>query len=52
MSQSELQALFESFAARHRADADESRYNALLDTLDFIVGWCSPSRALYPSTIA
>ena len=52
MAQSELQALFESFAASHRADTDESRYDALLDTLDFIVGWCSPGSALYPSTAA
>ena len=52
MAQPELQALFESFAARHRADADESRYDALLDTLDLIVGWCSAGRALYPSTVA
>ncbi len=52
MAQFDLQALFESFAARHQADADESRYDALLDTLDFIVGWCSPGGALYPSTVA
>ena len=52
MAQPDLQALFESFAARHQTDPDESRYDALVDTLDFIVGWCSPGRALYPSTAA
>jgi hypothetical protein len=47
MAQSELSALFDSFRARHAADTDETRLNAILDTLDFIVGWCSPSKSIY-----
>lgn len=45
--QAELLAYFDSFRARHALDVDETRYNAILDTTDFIVGWCSPSRRLY-----
>lgn len=48
ISQEELLAYFDSFRDRHAHDADETRYNAILDTMDIIVGWCSPSRKLYP----
>ena len=47
MAQHELSALFDSFRARHAADTDETRLDAILDTLDFIVGWCSPAKSLY-----
>ena len=47
MPRQELSALFETFRARHADDADETRIDAILDTLDFIVGWCSPANALY-----
>ena len=47
MAQRDLSALFDGFRARHAADADETRLDAILDTLDFIAGWCSPSKALY-----
>jgi hypothetical protein len=46
--QSELLALYDSFRERHATDTNETLYDAVLDTMDFIVGWCSPSRALYP----
>ena len=48
MSQPDLYALYDSFRAQHEADADQIRYDAVLDAMDFISGWCSPSQALYP----
>ncbi len=50
LPQPELTALFDSFREHHAGDEDQSRYDAVLDTLDQIVGWCSPSRALYPAS--
>jgi hypothetical protein len=47
MPQSELLAVFDASRARHNNDTDERRYDAVLDVMDLIVGWCSPGRALY-----
>ena len=47
MAQHDLSALFDRFRARHAADTDETRLDAILDTLDFIVGWGSPTKSLY-----
>lgn len=47
MPQCELTELFDTFRARHQEDDEETRLDAILDTLDFIVGWCSPGYALY-----
>ena len=48
--QPELTALFDSFRERHAGDQDQSCHDAILDTLDLICGWCSPSRALFPAS--
>jgi len=48
MSQDELKAQFEILRIRFQFDTDELRYNAVLDVLDFIVGWCPPGKSLYP----
>ena len=48
MSQPELLELFDASRARHHDDVDERRYDAVLDVMDLIVGWCSPGRALFP----
>ena len=48
LSQAELRAVFDEVRARHHDDADERKYNAVLDVMDLIVGWCSPANALYP----
>jgi hypothetical protein len=50
VSQSELLALYDSFRELHATDADETRYNAILDTMDFIAGWCRPSQSIYPES--
>jgi hypothetical protein len=50
MSQAELLALFDAARERHAGDADETNYKAILDTMDLIAGWCSPSQKLYPDS--
>jgi len=48
MPQAELLALFDAARERHGGDADEMSYDAILDTMDLITGWCAPSQRLYP----
>ena len=47
MTQPELYQLFDEFRAIHENDADETLCDALLDTMDYISGWCSKGRGLY-----
>lgn len=47
MTQLVMYRLFDAFRATHERDADETIYNAVLDTMDFICGWCDASRRLY-----
>ncbi|WP_217699010.1 hypothetical protein [Prosthecobacter debontii] len=51
MSQIEMHQLFDEFRAKHANDTDETYYDAVLDSMDFIVGWCSPSFRLYPTEL-
>ena len=48
LSQSELYAVFDAARVRHEQDADERKYDAVLDIMDLITGWCAPGNALYP----
>ena len=48
MSQAELLSLLDAARERHACDDDETGYDAILDTMDLIVGWCAPSQRLYP----
>mmetsp|Transcript_99033 Transcript_99033/g.278341 ORF Transcript_99033/g.278341 Transcript_99033/m.278341 type:complete len:110 (+) Transcript_99033:67-396(+) len=41
VSQQELYQLFDVQRSLHEADDDESVYNAVLDVMDYIVGWCA-----------
>ena len=50
MPQEELLALFDAARERHAHDADETGHNAILDVMDLIVDYCSPSRAIYPKS--
>jgi hypothetical protein len=52
LTQAELLAVFNEVRARHHEDVDEPKYDAVLDVMDLIVGWCSPSQALYPASPA
>ena len=49
LSQTELLAVFDEVRARHQDDADERKYDAVLDIMDLIVGWCSAGQELYPA---
>lgn len=51
MTQLELYRLFDSFRALHENDKDERLYDAILDTMDSILGWCSPSNRLYETDL-
>jgi hypothetical protein len=51
MSQLDLYQLFDEFRAVHESDADGTVYDAVLDTMDFISGWCSPGSRLYESEL-
>jgi hypothetical protein len=51
MSQQEMYRLFNEHRARHEHDKDETCYNAILDVMDFIVGWCSPHSRLFDSEL-
>lgn len=48
LDQSEIYALFEEQLLRHR-DTNEAFYDVLADTMDRIVGWCSPGQRLFNS---
>ena len=48
MSQTDLYALFDAARDRHDGDADQCVYDAVLDVMDFIIGWCSRGQELYP----
>jgi len=50
LGQSELRTLITDIGLSQpgAGGADETWYGAVLDTMDFIAGWCGPSRALYP----
>jgi hypothetical protein len=50
MPQSVMSGLFTEFLLKHREDQNESRNDAICDTLDFIVGWCSEGNRLFPAT--
>ncbi len=43
--------LFDEFRATHEHDTDETLYDAILDTMDFISGWCSPGSRLYETEL-
>ena len=50
LSQNELTDLFERFRAQHESDEDESVYDAILDAMDFIAGWCRADQRLFPDS--
>lgn len=43
--------LFDEYRQRHHADKDETRYDAILDVMDYITGWCSPQNRLFDSEL-
>jgi len=51
MSQREMYELFDAYRAKHQDDSDETRYDAILDNMDMIVGYCRPSHALFDTDL-
>lgn len=47
MSQHDMHQLFDQHRAKHAGDADETKYDAILDTMDYIVGFCQPGARLF-----
>ena len=47
VSKENTYAQFEALRAKHSQDKDETIYNAILDVMDCIVGWCSPHLKIY-----
>ena len=47
MSQREMYDLFDRYRAKHEDDSDETMYNAILDAMDFIGGWCDASQRIF-----
>jgi hypothetical protein len=51
MSQRAMYDAFDIFRAKHESDADETVYYAILDTMDFIAGWCAPDVKLFDTNL-
>jgi hypothetical protein len=51
MSQRGMYDAFDIFRAEHEADTDETIYYAILDTMDFIAGWCAPDVRLFDTNL-
>ena len=47
LPQAEMYQLFDEYRARHEHDADETKYDAILDTMDLICGYCSSDARLF-----
>ncbi|HWB01607.1 MAG TPA: hypothetical protein VG796_01200 [Verrucomicrobiales bacterium] len=52
MPQRVMYQLFDEYRARHESDADPTRYDAVLDTMDIISGWCSGSARLFDTSLS
>ena len=48
MSQQDMYRVFDEYRARHHHDVDETLYDAILDVMDFISGYCAPANRLFP----
>lgn len=51
MSQSEIYQLFDEYRARIAKDANEIKYDAILDTMDIICGHCNPAARLFDTDL-
>ncbi|BBO33454.1 hypothetical protein [Lacipirellula parvula] len=48
MSQDDLFRACDESREQHHSDADERKYDAILDVMDRITGWCHPRLKLFP----
>src|SRR5262245_49137344 len=51
MTQIEMYRLFGEVLGTLQDDADETLHDAMVDTMDLIVGYCSPWKGLYPTRL-
>ena len=51
MTQIEMYQVFDQYRAKHEGDSDEIKYDALLDTMDIISGWCGSHARLFDSDL-
>ena len=51
MSQREIYRLFDEYRAKYANDADETKYDAILNTMDVIAGWCSSGDRLFDTEL-
>jgi hypothetical protein len=51
MTQLAMHQMFDAFRAGHERDADETIYNAILDSMDCICGWSAASHRLYDTDL-
>jgi hypothetical protein len=49
MSQQEMYRWFDKAREQHEHDPDQTKYDAILDAMDYIAGWCGPSARLFDS---
>jgi hypothetical protein len=49
MSQHEMYELFKRYRPKHEDDIEQTKHDAILDTMDCISGWCGPTEKLFDS---
>ncbi len=49
MSQQDMHRLFDEYRERHEHDQDKTHYDAILDVMDFITGFCGSHSRLFDS---
>lgn len=47
MTQEAMYHLFDQYRAKHQNDNDETKHDAVLDTMDFIVGYCRKGAGIF-----
>jgi hypothetical protein len=51
VSQAEMYSQFDSLRAKYDDPATSAQYDAILDTMDIISGWCRPELRLFESEL-
>ena len=51
MTQAEMYRLFDTLRAAHAADEVGTNYDAILNTMDIVSGWCRPEARLFETEL-
>ena len=51
MSQADMFSQFDSLRAKYDNPKTEAKYDAILDTMDLICGWCRPELRLFETEL-